>query len=74
MSHIANGKTRPPFALLHFSTGQPVEVAPALNILSVRTLPATATSPDDKKKWVTYLSSKCGGLHNREELQSLLTI
>jgi len=50
MSRIANGKARPQFALLHFSTGQTGEVAPALNLLSVRMLTATATSPDNKKK------------------------
>jgi len=50
MYHIAHGKAHPQPALLNFSTGQTVEVTPALNILSVRMLCATATSPDDKKR------------------------
>jgi len=49
MYHIANGKAHPQLALLNFSTGQTVEVTPALNIHSLRMLPATAASPDDKK-------------------------
>ena len=50
MYHTANGKAHPQLALLNFSTGETVEVTPALNNLSVRMLTATATSPDDKKK------------------------